>query len=129
MKFSSDILLDAKLRRFYAFWCLKEAYIKLEGEALLASWLKELEFRHVRAPKPSGHASKGGRWGEMVDDIEIWFEGSLVDDAKIVLQAFESDYMMATAIKTTSSNLLAKPFRPKYGDVDLQRDVFRFADT
>jgi len=39
-----------KLRRFYAYWALKEAYIKMVGEGLLASWLKELEFLDVTAP-------------------------------------------------------------------------------
>jgi len=49
--FSSDLPIDAKLRRFYTFWCYKEAYIKLDGEALLAEWIKECEFRGVKAPK------------------------------------------------------------------------------
>jgi 4'-phosphopantetheinyl transferase len=43
-------LIQAKLRRFYAYWSLKEAYIKMVGEGLLASWLKELEFLDVVAP-------------------------------------------------------------------------------
>ena len=42
----SDLLIDAKLRRFYTFWCFKEAYIKLDGEALLAQWIPQLEFKH-----------------------------------------------------------------------------------
>ena len=33
---NADVIIDAKLRRFYAFWCLREAYIKMTGEALLA---------------------------------------------------------------------------------------------
>ncbi|KEF52136.1 uncharacterized protein A1O9_11762 [Exophiala aquamarina CBS 119918] len=47
-----------KLRRFYAYWALKEAYIKMVGEGLLASWLKELEFLDVTAPvSPSARIS------------------------------------------------------------------------
>lgn len=45
--------LKAKLRRFYAFWALKEAYVKMEGEALLAEWLRDVEFRNVRVPRPA----------------------------------------------------------------------------
>lgn len=50
-----------KLRRFYAYWALKEAYIKMVGEGLLADWLKELEFLDVVAPPPALHAT--GRHG------------------------------------------------------------------
>lgn len=46
-------LIELKLRRFYAYWSLKEAYIKMVGEGLLASWLRELEFLNVVAPPPS----------------------------------------------------------------------------
>ncbi|KZF21519.1 4'-phosphopantetheinyl transferase [Xylona heveae TC161] len=52
--FNANLIIDAQLRLFYAHWCLKEAYIKMTGEALLAGWLKELEFRNVRPPKPAG---------------------------------------------------------------------------
>lgn len=45
-------LILLKLRRFYAYWSLKEAYIKMVGEGLLASWLRELEFLDVVAPPP-----------------------------------------------------------------------------
>lgn len=42
--------IEQKLRRFYAYWALKEAYIKMVGEGLLADWLRELEFVNVVAP-------------------------------------------------------------------------------
>lgn len=45
-------IIAMKLRRFYAYWGLKEAYIKMVGEGLLASWLRELEFLDVHAPPP-----------------------------------------------------------------------------
>ncbi|KIW74134.1 hypothetical protein Z517_12544 [Fonsecaea pedrosoi CBS 271.37] len=56
-------IINMKLRRFYAYWSLKEAYIKMVGEGLLASWLRELEFLDVHAPpapllpKPDLHQS------------------------------------------------------------------------
>lgn len=43
-------MIEQKLRRFYAYWGLKEAYIKMVGEGLLASWLRELEFLDVVPP-------------------------------------------------------------------------------
>jgi 4'-phosphopantetheinyl transferase len=64
-QFSSDLIIDAKLRRFYTFFSLKEAYIKLVGEGLLAPWIKEAEFRNVRAPRQGSPArcSTHGAWG------------------------------------------------------------------
>ena len=42
--------LHLKLRRFYTHWALKEAFIKMVGEGLLAEWLRRLEFRDVAVP-------------------------------------------------------------------------------
>lgn len=99
--FSSDLLIDAKLRRFYTFWCYKEAYIKLDGEALLASWLKELEFRNVRAPRQGtvARCSTAGCWGERVGDAEVWFKNKRLEDVRIEIQAFEDEYMVSVAAK------------------------------
>ncbi|KAK5050543.1 hypothetical protein LTR84_003824 [Exophiala bonariae] len=59
-------ITQLKLRRFYAYWALKEAYIKMVGEGLLADWLKELEFLDVVAPVPPSsvmgrHRKSGSR--------------------------------------------------------------------
>ncbi|EXJ82692.1 hypothetical protein A1O3_06506 [Capronia epimyces CBS 606.96] len=52
-------LVSLKLRRFYAYWALKEAYIKMVGEGLLANWLRELEFLNVVAPaSPVNHQNR-----------------------------------------------------------------------
>ncbi|KAI9836297.1 MAG: hypothetical protein M1837_003425 [Sclerophora amabilis] len=100
------LLLEQRLRRFYAFWALKEAYIKLKGEALLAPWLKEVEFRNVRVPSPvdGGEGSAASNRGTDVllhtsRDVEVWFRGKLVTDVKMELKAFESNYMIATAVQ------------------------------
>ena len=95
-----------KLRHFYAHWCLKEAYIKMTGEALLAPWLKDLEFRNVEVPLPASQLQeehRGGPWGQICSDVEIWFRGSKVSDVKMELQAYGEDYMLGTA----SSNVKA----------------------
>jgi len=70
--FNSNVVVDAKLRRFYTFWCYKEAYIKLDGEALLAKWIPRLEFRNVRSPRSSNQDA----WGERVGDAEVWYTHS-----------------------------------------------------
>ena len=90
----------AKLRHFYAHWCMKEAYVKMTGEALLASWLKALEFRDVQVPAPA----VTGDWGESCTNAEIWFHGQRVFDVKLEIQAYKDDYMVATC----SSNLSTK---------------------
>ena len=84
--------IRAKLRHFYAHWCMKEAYVKMTGEALLASWLKALEFRNVQVPAPAAD----GEWGESCSDVEIWFYGERVRNVKLDIQAFKDDYMIAT---------------------------------
>lgn len=98
---SSDPKEDirVKLRHFYAHWCLKEAYIKMTGEALLAPWLKDLEFRNVEVPLPASH----GSWGQICSDVEIWFRHTRVTDVSMELQAYGEDYMIGTA----SSNVKA----------------------
>ncbi|KAH0150545.1 putative phosphopantetheinyl transferase, partial [Aureobasidium melanogenum] len=122
--FNSDILIDAKLRRFYSFFCYKEAYIKLAGEALLAPWLKELEFQNVRSPKPGtvARCSTHGTWGEKVSDVEAVLHGEKVDNVKMTLQAFEENFMLATAVQGLQG-LEAPPFTK----LDLESDVIAFA--
>uniref|UniRef100_A0A220NKK6 holo-[acyl-carrier-protein] synthase n=1 Tax=Aureobasidium pullulans TaxID=5580 RepID=A0A220NKK6_AURPU len=122
--FSSDLLIDAKLRRFYSFFCYKEAYIKLAGEALLAPWLKELEFQNLKSPKPGtvARCSTHGTWGEKLSDVEVVLHGTKVDDVKMTLQAFEENFMLATAVQGLQ-HLEAPPF----AKLDLENDVLGFA--
>lgn len=89
--------VDSKLRCFYALWCLREAYVKMTGEALLAPWLKDLEFRHFSAPAP---ASAPKQPGEAITDHEVLFHGQRVDDANICLRSLGPDYMTCTAVRT-----------------------------
>lgn len=102
---------EAKLRRFFAFWALKEAYVKLEGEALLAPWLKDVEFRNVRCPEPTkaGLNTQAAILGDIVTDIEVWFRREKVSDVNMTLQAFEHNYMIASAIKGPSRALSQLP--------------------
>ena len=129
-----------KLRRFYAYWALKEAYIKMIGEGLLASWLRELEFLEVHAPPPpplgasqsqqgrvsipdsastpagleprlpasaNGHPhhpypAETAKWtppDEAERGMITLFKGKRVEDVEIEVVAYDSDFMIATAIR------------------------------
>ena len=124
--FNSELLLEAKLRRFYTFFCYKESYIKLAGEALLAPWLKQLEFFNVRSPKPGTQArcSTHGTWGEELDDIEVHLHGRPVTDVKMKIQAFEENFMLGTAMQGNIQGLDI----PSYKKLDLNSDVLAFAE-
>ncbi|PSN72174.1 4'-phosphopantetheinyl transferase, partial [Corynespora cassiicola Philippines] len=125
-KFSSDLLIDAKLRRFYTYWCFKEAYIKLDGEALLAKWIKELEFKGVRAPTPGtvARCSTHGTWGEKVSDTEVWLKQKRLEDVRIEIQSFEEDFMISVAAKP--SQLLPESLTG-FTSLHLDSEVMDFA--
>jgi len=116
--------IRAKLRHFYAHWCLKEAYIKMTGEALMAPWLKDLEFRNVNVPPSVNETTAGqgnGVWGQTCGDVEIFFRGSRVTDVKMELQAYGGDYMIGTAATNVGARLDA------FEKLDLVRDVYSVA--
>lgn len=142
--FDSDLLIDAKLRRFYTFWCYKEAYIKLDGEALLANWIPQLEFKHVRAPKAGTPArcSTHGVWGERVTDAEVWWSGSgsepgvetkdgprgsrRLTDTRVEIQALEEDFMIGVAAKEKHGKALPEVLTSFVG-LHLEEDIMSVA--
>lgn len=130
--FSSDLLIDAKLRRFYTFWCYKEAYIKLDGEALLATWIPQLEFKHVRAPTAGTPArcSTHGVWGERISDAEVWFEQDRMEECRVEIQAFEENFMIGVAAKVRrwESGVGGLPeVLTEFKGLHLEEDVMRVA--
>lgn len=108
--------IRAKLRHFYAHWCLKEAYVKMTGEALLAKWLKEMEFRNVQVPK----AADDGKWGESCSGVEMWFRDQRLEGINMEIQAFQSDYMIATC--ASRADVKFTPFK----ELDIESDVYPF---
>ena len=109
-------IIRAKLRHFYAHWCLKEAYVKMT--ALLAAWLKELEFRNVQVPLSAKHLSNDGNaWGQTCHDMETWFRGKQLLDISLEIQAFREDYMIATAASSSSISF------PSFQELDFERDI------
>lgn len=98
---TAEQVTDARLRCFYTLWCLREAYVKMTGEALLAPWLRVLEFRDFRPPQPTqsfGASSQGGP--DVVKEHDIWFRGTKVEDANVCLRSLGPDYMTCTAVRT-----------------------------
>lgn len=126
-------LLDYKLRCFYTLWCLREAYVKMTGEALLASWLGELEFREFEPPpRPSGvgHAA-GDLQGDdesVVRDHEIWFQGRLVDNANVCMRSLGPDYMVCTAVRTPAEKEKALSWELGPFKVMKIEDIVEFAE-
>lgn len=116
-----------KLRHFYAHWCLKEAYVKMTGEALLASWLKDLEFRNVQVPFPASQMLEsgqiGGDWGQTCGGVEIWFYGKRVTDVLLEIQAFREDYMIATASSSVETEM------SYFKELDVERDVYPLQES
>ena len=91
--------LEQKARRFYTYWALKEAYIKMVGEGLLAPWLRELEFRDV--PVPDRGNRKDDSWTLMpVEDtqqLKVLFKNRNISHTmQTTLEAFEETFLVAT---------------------------------
>lgn len=134
----SDALIDAKLRRFYAYWCYKEAFVKLDGEALLATWIQRLEFHNVRAPEP---ASAGESCGERVCDAEVWFTGAKkggqgprgvvagegqsvrLENTRVQIVGFEEKFMIAVAARGVGEEDVLTGFKV----LDFEREVWGVA--
>lgn len=99
---TEDEQWDYKLRAFYMLWCLREAYVKMTGEALLAEWLGDLMFLDFEPPEP------GTAFAQRRDDDarqvlrvhDVVFKGEKVDDANICIRSLGPDYMTCTAVRT-----------------------------
>lgn len=89
--------IEKRMRRFYALWCLREAYVKMTGEALLAEWLGELKFRKFVVPDEEECESKLGK--ALEEGLEIYFKGERVKDVKMRIMALGSKYMVASAVR------------------------------
>ena len=107
--------LEGRLRRFYTFWGLREAYVKMSGEALAAPWLKELEFRNVRAPGKE----QENTWANITRDVEVWMRGNRIDDVGVELQALGGDYIVATIVERVPKGEEFAGFE----NVDVEREL------
>lgn len=138
-------VIEAKLRRFYALWCLREAYVKMTGEALLAEWLRELEFRGFRTPAAAaaaatgvgeegvgsrGNVGSGLEVGEVVTELEIYFKRKRVSDVVMELKALGLDYMVATAARVRNGKGdLADVELGRFVELEIEKDVLAVAEA
>jgi 4'-phosphopantetheinyl transferase len=127
----------AKLRRFYTYWSLKEAYIKMVGEGLLASWLRELEFSSVVPPPPplpaptpsSNKQPPEDSWGATIHNateanpagFQISVRQHAVEDVAMSLTAYGSTFIIATATKGMSPS--PSDLEPEWRQIDIEQDI------
>lgn len=126
---ASSCVVDAKIRRFYAAWCLREAFIKMQGEALLADWLKELEFRKVRAPRPQLDAPPEDVTitGEIITDFKVFLKEEAYTDVLIDLRALGQNYMVATVMHSDSAEEALPASLPGFTALE-EHDIYAAAD-
>ncbi|PHH87122.1 hypothetical protein CDD83_9283 [Cordyceps sp. RAO-2017] len=87
---------DRRLAYFYTLWCLREAYIKMTGDALLAPWLRELDFRYFAPPGERPPERRA---------MEVWFRDRRVDDVHMRLERLlDDDYVLCTAVRCGSAD-------------------------
>jgi len=126
----SNIVIDKKLRRFYAMWCLREAYVKMTGEALLAPWLKELEITDVQAPKAAKELLEDSlEEGEIIRDFDIFFKGKRVTNVKMELTALGSNYMVGSSVRVPKGEDESNFSMGKWHELNLETDILAIAET
>jgi 4'-phosphopantetheinyl transferase len=124
----SDIIIEEKLRNFYAAFSLKEAYVKLGGEGIGAEWIQQLELQSVRAPEKGGvpRCSLSGVWGESVTsnsgELSFTLHRKEVTDVLVEIQAFEEDYLISTMLKPAKALGNLNAF-PGWKMIDVERDI------
>lgn len=112
-----------KARRFYTYWALKEAYIKMVGEGLLAPWLEDLEFRNV--PVPLRPIASGTKWtmleDEQVNELDVLFKDKDISRTMhTTLEAFEDTFLIATMTRGVADT---PADRDRWEAVDLFGDI------
>ncbi|CAG8971578.1 hypothetical protein HYALB_00009227 [Hymenoscyphus albidus] len=118
-------VIEVKFRRFYAMWCLRETYVKMTGEALLAPWLKELEISKVKAPAalPGQLNEESLKPGEIGKDFHIRFKGKEVTDVKMELSALGRGYMVGGAVRGRVGLEMGS-----WVELNLEKDIFEVAE-
>lgn len=123
VELSSNVVIEAKLRRFYAMWCLRETYVKMTGEALLASWLKDLEISNVQTPAAKDSADPFSlEAGDVARDFKIAFKRKPVKDVNMELSALGLAYMVGGCVRPSA-------VMGKWLELNLETDVLDIAEA
>ncbi|OAX77444.1 hypothetical protein ACJ72_08257 [Emergomyces africanus] len=128
-----------RIRLFYTYWALKEAYIKMTGEALLAPWLRDLEFRNVTVPTPpppspdSAASLSSSLWGVPETGVRATLYGHEVPEVRLEVVAFGNDYIFATAARgggvgNSMVDMVDEREQGQEGNVWGRWDEFRLVD-
>ncbi|KAL5324823.1 hypothetical protein ACEPPN_005941 [Leptodophora sp. 'Broadleaf-Isolate-01'] len=126
VRVQSDKVIEGKVRRFYAFWCLREGFVKMTGEAFAAPWLKELEILGVDAPALGVVEGEGNdlREGEVKTEFSVALKGKRVTDVKMELAALGDQYMIAGTVRVPSGQSIELG---KWVELDL-KDILELAE-
>ncbi|RKF79137.1 4'-phosphopantetheinyl transferase NpgA [Golovinomyces cichoracearum] len=131
---NSNVIIDAKIRKFYASWCLRETFIKMIGEAFTASWLKDLEILHVKPPKAVLKAN-GLEEGEVIKGFKIYLKKkkestkTLVKNVMIDITSLGLSYMIAGAISAPEDLEVSGDHMGKWHILDLYTDIIKIAES
>ncbi|ETN39443.1 uncharacterized protein HMPREF1541_05666 [Cyphellophora europaea CBS 101466] len=131
-------VIQHRFRLFYAYWALKEAYIKMVGEGLLADWLSKLEFDRVSAPNPAtaeDFPDDGFSWALRDEEETKWtppdravrsitasMYGRELTDVSLSLVAYESDFLCATAMRGVQDSAEGTP-QERWIKLDIEKDI------
>lgn len=131
---NEETLASYGLRLFYCIWALKEAYLKMTGDGILAPWIRELEFFNVIPPPPvprtflsqspfygdeselpSNAIQKTIQdWGPPQNDIKITLKGKPIENVRLQLVGFQDDYFVATAASGQNIGTVSNAIINKY---------------
>lgn len=127
----SNVVIDAKMRRFYAMWCLREAYVKMTGEALLAPWLKELEILDVEVPAENEAIQEPTSLdkGQVTRNFRINFKERPVTNVVMELTALGSNYMVAGSARSPTSRDIPSFQMGEWKLLDLESEVLAFGES
>ncbi|KAG4441593.1 hypothetical protein IFR05_002928 [Cadophora sp. M221] len=126
----AETVIEKQLRIFYAIWCLREAYVKMTGDALLAPWLKELEILDVQSPTvKEGIDATSLEEGEVVRQFANYFRGKAVTDVKTELAALGMHYMIAGSIRIPQELKDSGIKFGKWQQLDLEKDILDVAEA
>ncbi|PVH77756.1 hypothetical protein DL98DRAFT_423242 [Cadophora sp. DSE1049] len=126
----AESVIERQLRKFYAVWCLREAYVKMTGDALLAPWLKDLEILDVQVPTAKERIDPISlEEGEVVRQFANYFQGKAVTDVKTELTAFGMHYMIAGSMRIPKELRDSGVKLGKWIQLDLEKDILDVAEA